>query len=68
MNVMIALGSLGLPVGSQGWYSAVAFAKEHPVRAWTDPLLFYVVIFGLAMILARYRDRQDRLRRLEEPS
>jgi hypothetical protein len=41
-------GSLGLPVGTEMHREAVKFAKEHPVRAFTDPLLFYSAI-GVAL-------------------
>ncbi len=56
--MLVALGSLGLPVGTQGWREAVEFAQQHPIRIWTDMALFYLIIFGLFPLWCDWRDKR----------
>ncbi len=60
---MLAIASLGLPVGTRTLQEAAAFAAQHPVRVWTDPLVFWALFFLFCFMWGRHLDRRDQARR-----
>ena len=64
--MIVAIGALGLPVGTETYKAAAAWAALHPVRVVTDPVLFWAVLIIFSVVWGRYLDRKDARRAAKE--
>ena len=53
--MLLALG-LGLPLGTQGWRDAVAFAHEHPTLFWAENIAVIMLILACGWWAGRQED------------
>ena len=62
-NMLLALDSLGLPVGTQGWREVVAFAHAHPTLFIVENMVFVLLLWALGLYANRMEKKNDSSRR-----